>query len=155
MRREITLLLLSFSCCYFCYYTSFPALTSATTVFSAATSATTQFFLLLLLLPHSFSCSYFCCQVHDITEPGYRQLIVNTLGINLWGDWEYPVGEQDRWDPSPPSSCFHDSFLLVFLRLVSRAEDGDRRQLSLDKLSEMERRMGLKEETGRRGGAKW
>ena len=28
-------------------------------------------------------------EVHDITEPGFRQLIVNTLGINLWGDWEY------------------------------------------------------------------
>merc|ERR1719483_1647350 len=27
-------------------------------------------------------------EVHDITDPMYMQLIVNTLGINLWGDWE-------------------------------------------------------------------
>ena len=27
-------------------------------------------------------------EVHDISDPHYRQLIVNTLGINLWGDWE-------------------------------------------------------------------
>ena len=29
-----------------------------------------------------------CREVHDITDPHYRQLIVNTLGINLWpGDY--------------------------------------------------------------------
>ena len=32
-------------------------------------------------------------EVHDIIEPGFRQLIVNTLGINLWGDWQYPAPE--------------------------------------------------------------
>ena len=33
-------------------------------------------------------------EVHDISDPHYRQLVVNTLGINLWGDWE--AGQQDQ-----------------------------------------------------------
>jgi len=66
-------------------------------------------------------------EVHDITDPGFRQLIVNTLGLNLWGDWEHP-------QPQPEHRP---------------EEGGDRRHLSLEKLSEMERRMGLQE------GRKW
>jgi len=69
-------------------------------------------------------------EIHDVTDPGFRQLIVTTLGLNLWGDAE----------PQPV----------------------DRRQLSLEKLSEMERRMGLKDDVGavgqgaaRRGGDSW
>ena len=53
-------------------------------------------------------------EVHDVTDPHYRQLIVNTLGINLWGDWQ---GEG------------------------AGGGGGERKQL--EKISEMERRMGL------------
>merc|ERR1712013_233962 len=81
-------------------------------------------------------------EVHDITDPMYRQLIVNTLGINLWGDWEM----KNHADYQPDMKR-------------SRMEGGggvgdnvDRRQLSLEKLSEMERRMGLKEERVGMGG---
>ena len=31
-------------------------------------------------------------EVHDVTDPHYRQLINTTLGMNLWGDWEAPEG---------------------------------------------------------------
>merc|ERR1719445_36751 len=31
-------------------------------------------------------------EVHEVTDPVYRQLINNTLGMNLWGDWEAPEG---------------------------------------------------------------
>ena len=56
-----------------------------------------------------------------------RQLIVNTLGINLWGDWEM----KQEYAPEAKRS---------------RMEDSDSRRggrMDLDKLSEMERRMGL------------
>lgn len=76
-------------------------------------------------------------EVHDITDPMYRQLIVNTLGINLWGDWEMKTNT----DYQPEAKRGRVEGPVV-------AENVDRRQLSLEKLSEMERRMGLKEERG-------
>ena len=60
-----------------------------------------------------------------------RQLICNTLGINLWGDWEM----KQEFPPEVKRG---------------RMEDGDRRgRMDLDKLSEMERRMGLGSDRGR------
>jgi len=79
-------------------------------------------------------------EVHDITDPMYRQLIVNTLGINLWGDWDMNNGGE--YQPENKRS-----------RMEGPApENIDRRQLSLEKLSEMERRMGLKDDRGGMGG---
>jgi len=71
-------------------------------------------------------------EVHDISDPHYRQLIVNTLGINLWGDWEMKPEHGQEHKPR------------------GRMEE-DRRsgRMDLDKLSEMERRMGLGSERGR------
>ena len=63
-----------------------------------------------------------------------RQLIVNTLGINLWGDWD--MGQQQ------PAAG------------EGRGRGGEARnggQME-DKLSEMERRMGLGRESR---GARW
>jgi len=81
-------------------------------------------------------------EVHDITDPMYRQLIVNTLGINLWGDWEMKSNNTD-YQPDLKRSRTEG---------VVGGENVDRRQLSLEKLSEMERRMGLKEDRGGMGG---
>merc|ERR1719369_3904 len=74
-------------------------------------------------------------EVHDITDPMYRQLIVNTLGINLWGDWE--MKNHTDYQPDMKRSRMEGGGV---------GENVDRRQLSLEKLSEMERRMGLKDE---------
>merc|ERR1719483_2073910 len=76
-------------------------------------------------------------EVHDITDPMYRQLIVNTLGINLWGDWEMKTSTD--YQPDPKRGRMEGPAPAV-------GENVDRRQLSLEKLSEMERRMGLKED---------
>merc|ERR1719483_1123798 len=76
-------------------------------------------------------------EVHDITYPMYRQLIVNTLGINLWGDWEMKTNTD--YQPDPKRGRMEGPAPAV-------GENVDRRQLSLEKLSEMERRMGLKED---------
>jgi len=76
-------------------------------------------------------------EVHDITDPMYRQLIVNTLGINLWGDWEMKTNTD--YQPDPKRGRMEGPAPAV-------GENVDRRQLSLEKLSEMERRMGLKED---------
>ena len=67
-------------------------------------------------------------EVHDVTDPHYRQLIVNTLGINLWGDWQA--------EEAPDG-----------------AGGGERKQL--EKISEMERRMGLERSGGERRGNSW
>jgi len=86
-------------------------------------------------------------EVHDITDPMYRQLIVNTLGINLWGDWEMKTNTD--YQPDPKRGRMEGPAPAV-------GENVDRRQLSLEKLSEMERRMGLKEDrvgTGANGTA--
>lgn len=92
-------------------------------------------------------------EVHDITDPMYRQLIVNTLGINLWGDWEMKANSAEHQPEAKRGR----------MEGPAMAENVDRRQLSLEKLSEMERRMGLKEDIrggmaqgGRgRGGGNW
>ena len=58
---------------------------------------------------------------------------MNTLGINLWGDWEM----KQEYTPEVKRG---------------RMEDSDRRgggRMDLDKLSEMERRMGLGSDRGR------
>merc|ERR1719402_600496 len=34
-------------------------------------------------------------EVHDITDPKFRQLITNTLGINLWPDWDPQPSKMD------------------------------------------------------------
>ena len=68
-------------------------------------------------------------EVHDVTDPHYRQLIVNTLGINLWGDWQ---GEEAGG---------------------GGGGGGERNQL--EKISEMERRMGLERAGGERRGNNW
>merc|ERR1719369_374575 len=68
-------------------------------------------------------------EVHDITDPMYRQLIVNTLGINLWGDWE--MKNHTDYQPDMKRSRMEGGGV---------GENVDRRQLSLEKLSEMGRR---------------
>merc|ERR1719445_1222004 len=71
-------------------------------------------------------------EVHDISDPHYRQLIVSTLGINLWGDWEMKPEHGQEHKP--------------WGRLEEDRRSG---RMDLDKLSEMERRMGLGSERGR------
>jgi len=79
-------------------------------------------------------------EVHDITDPQYRQLIVNTLGINLWGDWDMKANNDYQSDGKRAR-----------MEGPAPADNVDRRQLSLEKLSEMERRMGLKGDGGMGG----
>ena len=78
-------------------------------------------------------------QVHDITDPGFRQLIVSTLGINLWGDWQHP-------GPADPR-CAALNFEKKSTEILCRVDEGGR-GLG-EKLVEMERRMGMQE------GRKW
>ena len=39
-------------------------------------------------------------EVHDITDNMFRQLIVNTLGINLWPEWD-PASVPAKEAPEP------------------------------------------------------
>ena len=64
--------------------------------------------------------------------------MVNTLGINLWGDWEMK-----------PEIKEEPKFVVGAER---RSERGERGGMDLDKLSEMERRMGLGSGQEARGG---
>ena len=71
--------------------------------------------------------------------------MVNTLGINLWGDWEMKPeleAKRGRGGEEP--------------KFVVGGERAGRGGMDLDKLSEMERRMGLgggqQESRGGRGG---
>lgn len=75
--------------------------------------------------------------MHDITDSMNRQLIVHTLGINLWGDWEMKINTD--YQPEVKRGRVEGSVV---------GDNVDWRQLSLENLSEMERRMGLKEEWG-------
>ena len=76
-------------------------------------------------------------EVHDITDSMNRQLIVHTLGINLWGDWEMKINTD--YQPEVKRGRVEGSVV---------GDNVDWRQLSLENLSKMERRMGLKEEWG-------
>ena len=76
----------------------------------------------------------------------YRQLVVNTLGINLWGDWEMkPEVKRERGE---------EPKFVVGGERSGRSERGERGGMDLDKLSEMERRMGLGGQEARGGRAR-
>ena len=62
--------------------------------------------------------------------------MVNTLGINLWGDWEM----KPELDAKRGRGSEEPKFVMGGERAGGRGERGG---MDLDKLSEMERRMGL------------
>ena len=63
--------------------------------------------------------------MHDITDSMNRQLIVHTLGINLWGDWEMKINTD--YQPEVKRGRVEGSVV---------GDNVDWRQLSLENLSE-------------------
>ena len=85
----------------------------------------------------------------------FRQLIVNTLGINLWPEWDpaaAPAKEAPEPVPKRPAAEMPNTDAAEFGDYepdVKRSRgdrppsSGGNRRVSLEKLSEMERRLGL------------
>ena len=71
------------------------------------------------------------------------------MGINLWGDWEM----KPEYGPEPAKRSRGESEPKFVVG--ERPGRGDRGGMDLDKLSEMERRMGLGGGGGGRGRDGW